>query len=134
MFTIAIKGKEYKLHYGLRALIIFEGITGKPFHSITEEGTTENEIILYYSIVLAANPESPLTYEYFLSALDEDYDLLLSIREWFKSVSKDLLPKTSKDTPEDKKKALQPFKYTSIWSLREGFRRITSSIRCLYMR
>jgi hypothetical protein len=105
MFTIAIKGKEYKLHYGLRSLVIYETITGKHSNSIAEEGMLTDEIILYYAILAASNAGNSLTYEEFLSALDEDADLLLSIREWFKSVSKDLLPKTGKDTAEDKKKA-----------------------------
>lgn len=68
MNTIKINGIEYKVKYTIRALFIFEKITGKPF----EVKTLLDNYIFFYSMILANNPDNILDWDKFLDALDSD--------------------------------------------------------------
>jgi len=68
MNTIKINGIEYKVKYTIRALFIFEKITGKPF----EVKTLLDNYIFFYSMILANNPDNILDWDKFLDALDND--------------------------------------------------------------
>ena len=69
---ITINGKQYRVKYTIRALFIFEQITGKPF----EIKTLLDNYIFFYSMILANNPDNVLDWEEFLDALDGDKELL----------------------------------------------------------
>lgn len=71
---ITINNKEYNIKYTLRALFIFEQITGRSF-SIE---TLLDNYIFFYSIILANNPE-PLEWDEFIDALDNDPTILTNI-------------------------------------------------------
>lgn len=73
--TITINNTEYKLKYTIRALFIFEQITGKPF----EIKTLLDNWIFFYSIILANNPDNPLDWEEFLDAIDNDSNLMAQL-------------------------------------------------------
>ena len=69
---ITINGKQYKVKYTIRALFIFEQITGKPF----EIKTLLDNYIFFYSMILANNSDNVLDWDEFLDALDGDKELL----------------------------------------------------------
>lgn len=68
MNTITINNKEYKVKYTIRALFIFEQITGKAF----EIKTLLDNYIFFYSMILANNPDDVLDWNVFIDALDSD--------------------------------------------------------------
>lgn len=77
MKTINIKNKEYKVKQTLRALFIFEQITGRPF----EIKTMLDNYIFFYSVILANNPDNILDWDDFIDALDENPNLLNDFTE-----------------------------------------------------
>lgn len=77
MKTISIKNKEYKVKQTLRALFIFEQITGRPF----EIKTMLDNYIFFYSVILANNPDNILDWDDFIDALDENPNLLNDFTE-----------------------------------------------------
>lgn len=71
-----IQGKEYKIKVTLRAMIIFEQITGKPF----EVKDFMSEMLYFYSILLANNPDCNISFGIFMDALDEDPTLFAEFK------------------------------------------------------
>ena len=63
-----IDGKTYDLKYGIRARVLFERISDKPF---TLNGTTD-WVIFIYAMLLAGDSSFPLTLDEFMDKLDED--------------------------------------------------------------
>ena len=68
MNTITINNTEYKVKYTIRALFIFEQITGKAF----EIKTLLDNYIFFYSMILGNNPDNILDWNVFIDALDSD--------------------------------------------------------------
>jgi hypothetical protein len=66
--TITINGTEYKVKYTIRALFLFEQITGKAF-SIS---TLLDNYLFFYCMILANNQDASLEWDAFLNALDEN--------------------------------------------------------------
>ena len=73
MNTILINGKEYKIKYGIRAMLISEQITQKPF---SLENMNE-QLVFLYACLLAADNELTMSYEEFLDAIDEDMSIII---------------------------------------------------------
>lgn len=69
---LTINGKEYKIKYTIRALFIFEQMTGKAF----KIETLLDNYIFFYCILLANNPETVMDWEEFLDAIDSDSSLM----------------------------------------------------------
>lgn len=69
---LTINNKEYTVKYTIRALFIFEQITGKPFGI----KTLLDNYLFFYSMILANNPDNPITWDDFIDALDNDKNLL----------------------------------------------------------
>ena len=69
---ITINNKEYKVKYTIRALFIFEQITGKPF----EIKTLLDHYLLFYSMILANNNDDIIQWDDFIDALDKDNKLI----------------------------------------------------------
>jgi hypothetical protein len=80
MKTININGKDYKVKYTIRALFIFEQITGKAF----KLETMLDSYIFYYSMILANNKDQVLQWDEFLDALDENPKLLQDMEKVMK--------------------------------------------------
>ena len=80
MKTVNINGKDYKVKYTIRALFIFEQITGKAF----KLETMLDSYIFYYSMILANNKDQVLQWEEFLDALDENPKLLQDMEKVMK--------------------------------------------------
>jgi len=68
MKEITLNNKVYKVKYTIRALFIFEQITGKSF----KLETLLDNYIFYYSIILANNPNNVIDWDEFIDALDND--------------------------------------------------------------
>lgn len=69
--NIKIKNKDYKVKYTIRALFIFEQITGKPFNI----ATLFDNYLFFYCLILANNPDDVLEWEDFIEAVDTDKEL-----------------------------------------------------------
>lgn len=75
-----INNIDYKLKYTLRALFIYEQITGKVF----KMETITDEYIFFYCILLANNPDMNLTFEELIEAIDEDMNIMLEFQSFLK--------------------------------------------------
>lgn len=64
--NIKIGDKEWKLKYSIRALFLYERLTGKSF----EMAGLEDQVIFFYCILLAQNPEF-MTFDEFCDKIDE---------------------------------------------------------------
>ena len=99
MNTILINGKEYPIKYGIRAMLISEQITQKPFSL----DNMNEQLVFLYSCLLAANSELTMSYEEFLDAVDEDMSIIIRFGQYLAEQQK----KESnilKDTKSKKKK------------------------------
>lgn len=98
---ITIKNTEIELVNKIRAMIIYEQITDKPFQPQTISDLT----IYMYSVILACKPEIQLTFSELMETLDEEPELFNRFNLWLT----DELKKQAQfnKEPEDKKK-LQP--------------------------
>lgn len=77
MEKIKIKNKNYNVKYSLRALFLYEQITGKSF----EMTTTMDTFVFYYCMILANNPDTKLTFDEFIDAVDSDPKLAVKFTE-----------------------------------------------------
>ena len=77
---MTIKGQDYKLKYTLRALFIYEQITGKAF----ELKTITDEYLFFYCILTANNPDMRLTFDELIDAIDEDMSIMLEFQNLLK--------------------------------------------------
>ena len=68
---ITIKNKQYKVKYTIRALFIFEQITGKPLNI----STLFDNYLFFYCLILANNPDNVLDFEDYIDAVDSDKNL-----------------------------------------------------------
>ncbi len=75
--NITINNKDYKVKYTIRALFIFEQITKKPF----EIRTTMDNYLFFYCMLLANNPDTPLEWDDFLDAMDNDSTLIMQLNQ-----------------------------------------------------
>ena len=95
---IKINDTEYKLKYTLRALFIYERITGKSFKF---EGLY-SEYLLFFSILVANNDNFDITFDEFIDICDEDPKVFNDFREWFvKELEKQALYRSEEDNKED---------------------------------
>ena len=99
MNTILINGKEYKIKYGIRAMLIHEQITQKPFSL----DNMNEQLVFLYSCLLAADNELNMSYEEFLDAVDEDMSIIIRFGQYLaeqqkkeKNILKDKGTKTKK--------------------------------------
>lgn len=79
MKKIKIKGKNYNLRYSIRALFIWEQITGKPF----KLETLLDNYVFFYSIILANNSDKAdiISWDEFIDELDKNPLLFTALNE-----------------------------------------------------
>lgn len=77
MKQIKIKGKKYNFKYTIRALFIFESITGKSF----EIKSLFDNYVFLYSILIANNPDKTMLFDDFINCLDEDPKIYQQLNE-----------------------------------------------------
>lgn len=78
MNTILINNQEYPIKYGIRAMLISEQITQKPF---SLENMNE-QLVFLYACLLAADNELSMSYEEFLDAVDEDMSIIIRFGQY----------------------------------------------------
>lgn len=72
---ITINNNDYKVKYTIRALFIFEQITGKSF----EIKSILDNYVFFYSMILANNEENVISWDDFIDAVDNDPKLILQL-------------------------------------------------------
>lgn len=77
---MTIQEKEYKLKYSIRALFIYEQVTGKAF----KLETLTDEYLFFYCILLANNPDMQLTFDELIDAIDENMGIMLEFQNFLK--------------------------------------------------
>jgi hypothetical protein len=102
---ITIKGESYRIKYTLRALFIFENVTGKSFNV---ESSME-QFLFYYSILLANNPGMTMSFDEFIDACEPDaegsQDIIKAFSDMLEAQEKKMgLVKGSADDGDGKKK------------------------------
>ena len=100
IMRITIKGKEYKVKYTIRALFIYEQITGKPFNIVT----LFDNYLFFYCLILANNPNDVLDFDDYLDAIDSDKDLYSQLTKVVESYQKYDTLLSGEDEGDDKKK------------------------------
>lgn len=78
---ITIKNTLYKLKYTLRALFIYEQITGKVFSM----QTVTDEYLYLYCLLIANNPDMELSFDELIDQCDEDYNIMLQFKRFLKN-------------------------------------------------
>lgn len=75
--VIDIKGEKYPITVGHRALIEFERLSGKPFHSAV---TLEDSVLLMYCSLRqgakSVGKEFPFSFEEFIDYIDEHPEVM----------------------------------------------------------
>ena len=70
--TITLRGSDYTMKVGMKAIVVFEAITEKAF-----EIKTQTDILAYiYASILAGTPEPNLGFDDMLDAFDDDPEAL----------------------------------------------------------
>lgn len=75
---MTIKDTKYKLQYTIRALLIYEQITGKVFSM----NTITDEYLFFYCLLIANNPDMQLTFDELIDCIDEDMNLMLEFHKF----------------------------------------------------
>lgn len=81
---ITIGNEVYELKYTVRALFVYEQITGLPF----APDKLINEYTLMYAILLANNERFNLVFDEFIALCDNDQNIFLNFRIWLLDVLK----------------------------------------------
>jgi len=70
--TITLRGSDYTMKVGMKAIVVFEYITEKAF-----EIKTQTDILAYiYAAILAGTPGTELGFDDMLDAFDDDPEAL----------------------------------------------------------
>lgn len=101
MNTIEINGKQYNIKYTIRALFIFEQISGKSF----KIETLLDNYLFFYSMLLACNKDNVLTWDEFIDALDEDPTILKDMNDVVEAQQKQTSLFNTDETDKDEKKS-----------------------------
>ena len=99
MMNITINKKQYKVKYTIRALFIFEQITGKPFNI----STLFDNYLFFYCLLLANNPDNVIEWEEFIDAIDSDKDLYKQLSKAVTDYQKQDNLLSGEDDGEEKK-------------------------------
>lgn len=99
--TITINNKEVTLKKSFRSYIIYESATGKPF----APNTLTDSILFFYCVVISSNSELDVTFDDFLTWLDEHNTALAEFTEWLIKQSEIESKQTKKKTVRTNKKA-----------------------------
>ena len=101
MRTIEINGTEYNIKYTIRALFIFEQISGKSF----KLDTLLDNYLLFYSMLLACNKDNVLSWDDFIDAIDNDPQLLVKLNDAVEAQQKQDAIFNHDDTDKAEKKS-----------------------------
>lgn len=76
MSKVKINGVEYTAKYSLRALFMYERMTG---NNGFETKTTEDSFRFMYAMVKANNPECSMSWDVFLDAVEADPSIAVAL-------------------------------------------------------
>ena len=112
--NITINKKDYKVKYTIRALFIFEQITGKSF----EIKTLLDHYVFFYSMILANNEDNVISWDDFIDAVDNDKTLIEQLNKIITEYqTKDNLFDDSDKENNDSKKKLSLSELYAILTL-----------------
>lgn len=97
---ITIKDEELTLKYTIRAIFIFEKITDKAF----ELRTISDFYVYLYSLILASNPDTQITFNDLVDKCDEDPSFIANFRTWIDEENKKQGQFFSKNTDDSDSK------------------------------
>ena len=97
--TIKINNIDYKIKQTIKALFLFEEISGKSF----EIKTTLDNYLYFYCLLLANNPDF-MDWDEFIEGLDNDPSILLSISQFLSKQQKMESLLNGDDEEDDSKK------------------------------
>lgn len=101
MNTIKINGTDCKVKQTVRALFLWEQIAGRSF----EVKTTLDNYLYYYCLILANNPDTSLTWDEFIDAIDNDPAILIQITKVLTDTQqRDKIFESGEDGKDGKKK------------------------------
>lgn len=100
---ITIKDKVYRLGYNLRVRMIYEKIMGK---NIGDDMLTFENIVFFYSVLLAYNKGFTMDLEAFTDILCDDESIYIDFLKWSVEYNKrkEILENTDNTDNDDKKK------------------------------
>lgn len=105
MKKITIKGVDFDVKQTIKAMIVFEQATEKAF----ELKTMTDVYMYYYCLIISNNPDTTLTFQEFLEALDEDPTIAVTIKEAIQETALDAISKKdATDGEKGKKKRKSP--------------------------
>lgn len=100
--TVTINGKEYVAKYSLRALFVYEKLTG---HNGFEVNCTEDSFRMMFAMVKGGSRDCDLTWDDFIDACDADPTIATTIgAELTKQVTEANAMGSAKDDGGAKKK------------------------------
>ena len=79
---VTIKEQEVELRYSMRALFMYENITGQSFNP----KTLQDFCTIFYCVLCSSNKDLDLTFDEFVDYLDEDPSKMSDFAEWLNSV------------------------------------------------
>lgn len=100
---IKIKDQDYNLKYSIRALLLYERITGRGI----QIDTLADQIQFFYCLLLASNPDMELTFDQFIDAIDNEEIDITQIQQFVIDQQKrqdELKNKTDKPNKKSSKK------------------------------
>lgn len=95
--TININGKDIELKNTFRSLIIYENITGEVF----TPNTITNILLYFYSVVMACDKDSTMSFDDFTSWLDDNQQELNNFTNWLVTINNKNSYLSSKDNLVD---------------------------------
>lgn len=96
---IKINGKEYKVKQSLRALMLFEQITGRFATEITP--SINDTVVLFYSLLKSNNKDFEISQDELIDIIDEQPEILDNFNDYLLSLQ------TETEQPQTKKKVNQ---------------------------
>lgn len=84
MKKVNINGKDYQIKQTVRALFLWEQISGRSF----EIRNTLDNYLYYYCLILANNKDCELDWDGFLDAVDNDPNLIIELTKAIADISK----------------------------------------------
>ncbi len=84
--TIKFGEKEYVVKKSMRALLLFEELTGKPMSKIDD--SLNNTITLFYCILKVANKDFNCSFDEFVDLIDDNIDSINVFTEYLQSEAK----------------------------------------------
>lgn len=78
-----IKGTDYELRYSIRAMMMYENITGESFNP----DNLTNILTFFYCIVVSSSKDYSYSFDEFIDNLDENPNILQELTQWMISVN-----------------------------------------------